>query len=500
MGGHDEPGQAQPPFVPPGVITPLPVSIPGAVSADTIQKTQEAQRHGSESVATAQRLDHSLSDRGAGTDPDFVRTDERFQSMTHEQILQSVHRMDVAGIHDARKTWLEVHSELENLSTFHLMRMNGIVDHGLWRGASGAAAQAASQRLARAADQVGEVFGSVSQRLDVVGWTAEAVRLAVPPVPGGSAQASPNPDDPAQSILPGVINPDYAQQLDTQRQAARNAAVHAMEILYKPGYPPAGSAVPAYTTVPQIGDASPGDGKAGFGGAESASQTGGFDSADAQTQQQPAGAAGDAMGAHGNPHGAGNPASGMGSGGRGGSDRLGGTATTPTGLGSSGFGGPGAHGWGGGGGYSGGNGMPGHGGGYGGGRGGATPGSPTPENAGRAAAAGGNSPGAAAGPMAPGLPGKRSDEQREHRSPAYLRRVEPDWTAGIPEGLGVIGEDPSAAKPQPSDELKSEPAQGFSGAGIGVSGLFAEYGWRPEAVSVAAGGVAGPGDSRARDR
>ncbi|WP_040830347.1 hypothetical protein [Nocardia jiangxiensis] len=443
------------------------------MSAQDIQKIQDAQHKVTDSAAQAKTQDSQLSSRGAGTDPDYAKTDERFASMTHEQIYNAVHGrpdgsggMDAAGLHQMRQTWFEVGSDLENLSTFNLLGMNNIFNHGLWQGTSGNAAQAASERVAQAANQIGQVFTAVSQRLDSLAWAAEAIKLAVQPPPAGAATATPNPDNSAQSILPGLINPAYADQLETQRKAAREAAVHAMETLYTPSYPPAGAGVPSYTDVPQIDSTDPATAAEAIPGAPVAPGTAHpQQSADpsahqpnSQNQQQSSPTATDSassgMSAGTMPAGlsmpsspspaAATPAATTLAGFAPGTGTLGGvTSTDGSGLG--GFagsdsgpltGGPGSS-------RS------------------SEPSTSAPGGSARATTAG-TAASTARMPMGSmphaGKQDQDEEDEREHYSPDYLRGIQPDWDEGLESPTAVIGPDLIATGPSPHQQIEVEPA------------------------------------------
>lgn len=252
MGGQDELAANPNPL--PGIVVPSPLPIPGAMDPAALQQTVNAQQKAGEAQGRGNRGDSELNDLGAGTDPDFVNTIEHFEGMTHEAMYQAVHGpggMDAAGLRTLQRTWFDSYSDLANLSTFNLMGMNRIFGNGGWQGTSGEAAQTASQRFSQAANQIGRVFDSVANRLDSLAWSAEAVRTAVQPPPA-SVVVAPNPDNPVESILPGLINPEFDEQVRTAREQARQAAIRALNSAYTPTFPPAGTGVPAYINVPQI--------------------------------------------------------------------------------------------------------------------------------------------------------------------------------------------------------------------------------------------------------
>jgi len=528
---------------------PSAASIPGLQDLLDQRDVQVASQKSADSRSRVRRDDAELSDLGAGSDPDYVNTEEHFEGMTLEAMYTAVHGdgtgkggLDAAGLQTLRRTWFEAFSELANLSTFNLMGLNRVFGNGGWQGASGSAAQSASQQYSAVANQVGRVFETMSQRLDSLGWAAEAVRIAVP-APPSSVVDGLDPDNPAQSVLPGLINPEYSDQVDNAREEARQAAIRTLNSVYKQTFPPAGSGVPTYATVPQIGanrdpgvvGANNGTGTARTGaGPGTSGDPSDADSATAPqnatsdpsspTATQPSGTSpagmrmpemtGTGPSTTTAPAGVGNGpgapgASGLTGAGRG-AKGLGGSGTSPR------IGGPGSS-------------VPG------------APGAAAPGAVGSVAAAAATRTGTGtSGPMAPGAGAQRKDGEGdgEHHAPDYLRGVASDWTEGLDTPVEVIGDagfpeaDPfaiveaipptpirtphstsptfveaapveprtavdtapapttdtlPASEPSGSPDLEAEPAEsaGFSGTGLSLDDLFAEYGWSTDDADAA---------------
>ncbi|GAA1643768.1 hypothetical protein GCM10009764_76750 [Nocardia ninae] len=444
-------------------MVPIPLPIPGAMDPAALQQTVNAQTKAGEAQGRGSRGDSELNDLGAGTDPDFVNTIEHFEGMTHEAMYQAVHGpggMDAAGLRTLQRTWFDSYSELVNLSTFNLMGMNRIFGDGGWQGASGEAAQAASQRFSQAANQIGRVFDSVANRMDALAWSAEAVRTAVQPPPT-SVVVAPDPDSPVESILPGLINPEFDEQVRTAREQARQAAIRALNSAYTPTFPPAGTGVPAYTTVPQIaGTDAPNISPSADTGANGPSNVGG-DPPDADPESPTQSLTGAAPSADPNvpatnPAGLGlptglvpdtnnastNPASTTPAG-------LSPNTTTSPGIPGTSPGSPGVGPY---------NSSPGSPSGPGpgglgapsslpGGPGSSRPGTPGASPVGAGTPSAGARPGVGTparqmgAPIAPGAGARRQDDEAEHSAPDYLRRVQPDWTEGLESPSGTIGAD-----------------------------------------------------------
>ncbi|MFD3707508.1 hypothetical protein ACFWUP_30600 [Nocardia sp. NPDC058658] len=436
----------------------LPTSLLGIPEA--VQKAGSAQ-------ARASTADGKLQAAGQGTDPNYVTSPDRFQSMSFDQLYKAVHGeggLDPSGLQGQAGVWRQSSSDVLNLSVFNLMGMTRLFNEGQWQGATADAGQAATEGFVKALNEIGQVFGSVAARVEAVGYAAEAVKLAVQPAPVASGTF--DPDNPSQQILPGLSNPATVEQNRESLAAARDSVIQALDTTYTPVFPPSGTGVPAYVDMPVIGGGDPGGANPGAGGSngqnggpgadqgspasiESAATTpaptetedssqssdqssgddsnSGQDSGDAATDPSstaPAGTDPAATQAGSPSPGSGGPGSGSpGSGG--------------PGSGSPGSGGPGS-------------GSPGGGGSAGGpgavlGR--AVPGVGTPTaGPGIAAAAGSGAGAGGRNGMMPGMGGAggagrggNREESEEHYAPEYLRGVHPDWTEGILTYEGVIG-------------------------------------------------------------
>ncbi len=398
-------------------------------------------------------VDGKLGALGAGTDPAYTTTDDHFQGMSHQDLYNAVNGvnglggLDPRGLQTMRQTWFECASELENLSGFTLaLGMNNIFGHGLWTGGAADAAKTASDRYAQVANQSGQVFDSVASRIEGAAWAAEAVRKAVQPPPG-QVNLVPNGDDPAQALLPGLPNPQVIDQADAARERARQDAIRALESIYTPSFPPAGANVPAYLDVPKEtgGDTDSANGPAGTNNGPIPPASGPTPGIGPQPGDQPSGPL-DSAPSGPNPAVPSVPSLPQGPQSGAGQD----AATTAAGMGpmvdsgptgsGSGFG-PGS-GSGGVGTQSGGPGytrapQPGFG----------MPGM-VPPGAGGIAARG------AAGPQGNPRPGsmphlphgqrKEGEEDREHRTPDYLKGVQSEWTEGLDAPVEVIGMDLSS--------------------------------------------------------
>lgn len=442
-------------------VSPIPGA--GAISPTQLAQLVNAQQKLVQARARTDRSDQPLEDLGVGTDADFVQNAmDYFDSWTHQRIYDSVNGpsgMDVTGLQTLRKAWRDAFSELANLSAFTQLGLNRIFGEGKWEGSAGQAGLAAATLHAQTASQIAQVFGSMSDRMDAVSAAAEATRAAVP-APAATL-ATIDPDDPLQSVLPGLVNPEYETQLRQQAEAQRLVAVAAMNSVYAPNYPPAGSGVPSYAAVANIGDSGGSGDTPGPSSAAPTTASGQPVSADTTPEkaagQRPvtvassddttdrttsAGSAANSPDTDTSTSAAStttaptNPDAGT----RTGVGLPGGTGV-PTGSGSGGTGAPMA------GITSGAPRVP---------NGSAVPPTAGSPSAGRAGAAGGTGAGRTgpaaghpAGPMSQA--GRRSgdrDDENEHRAPDYLRDVQPDWLIGITAHAGVLGENPILGEPR----------------------------------------------------
>lgn len=388
-----------------------------------------------------------LSSKGADTDPDFAQSNERFEGWSQQDLYNAVHGpggMDVAGLATARKVWNDAASQLGVVAFTMQARINTLLSDGALAGQAGDAARSASTRLGQTTNLIAQVFSAMRTRTEQLYYTAEALRAAVQP-PVVSAVPS-DPDDPQQSIIPGIPNPATITTTRAAEEQTRLANIAAMNTIYKPGYPPAGSGVPSYVFVPDALDnggtpGTPGTPNTGPAAGKPTSPSSPQEGEPTATEQetpptapeQPEDKQPDQPASPTSTDQPTDPASTTPAS----TTPASATPTTaqPT-LGTPGAGtpampgtphaatpGPGAS-------------VPGTGG-------------SAPTTAPAAPAGGANTRLGAHGPMgsmAPGAAGqRRGDDDSDHSIPDYLRQVQPDWLEGIEAAPGVIGADPDAS-------------------------------------------------------
>ncbi|WP_278262821.1 hypothetical protein [Nocardia sp. AG03] len=422
--------------------------------------------------ATQQRVKtatEALTGQGAGTDSDYAVTDERFEGIPAQQLYNAVHGeggMDITGLATMRGVWNSATTDLGSVSVGMQSRVLALLNDGALTGQAGNAAAAAATRLGQVANQISQVFSAVTGRAEQLYYTAEAVRKAVrqPPTP----MVVIDPDDPVQSLIPGIANPETVTVDREAENRVKAENVAAMNTIYKPGYPPAGSGVPAYTFVPaalagdgggQGNSSGPGNTNQPTGAgdpstgtpendqpttptteddtpADTGDQADAGDSSDASSDQSSTGSDGDPSTEPAQTTPAGTVPTTVSPG----SIPPGGTAS-PFGSGS-----PGA--------------TPGAGGPLGGAPGASIPGQPSPGGA-VSAAVGGSaarpSMSPMMGPMGSGAGQRRGEPDDEHTAPEYLRQVQPDWLEGITTYDSVIGGEAIAAEPNPTQAHPTQP-------------------------------------------
>ncbi|MFI5502345.1 hypothetical protein ACIA5E_25055 [Nocardia asteroides] len=425
-----------------------------------------AQQKVSAAQSRASATDQALLAKNAGTDANFVTSEENFGSYSHAEIYQHAQAMNVEGLRTAHTLWSAECTRLSDLSMSLQTSLLGLMNDGAWKGQSGDAARTAVGALGGATRQVADVFSTVSDRLDAAAWAAEATRLAVPPPATSSAVAAPNPDDPTSMIIPGLLNPATVTADQEAQTAAENAARATMNTLYAPSFPTTGDTVPAFGDAPRFGEngarvvaqASPGD--PGSNTPDQGSPEPGVPESAAPTSEEPASTTPENTDAADSSGDTGNTADdGTSSTDDAGSTTAASTAAAPStqlaqpGGQSPATPSPGAPNSAG---SLGGSGSP-----VLGRQAPAVPGKAVPApnttpvaprsalggQSGSARVAG--SP-AGMGPMGSGGAGgrgKASDDEAEHRAPDYLRGVHPDWLAGTEAPPAVFGADAESARP-----------------------------------------------------
>ncbi|MEV6278579.1 hypothetical protein [Nocardia sp. NPDC051832] len=195
-------------------------------------------------------VDHTRkvdSEIDGDSDPNYVKTEEAFRSMTHQEIYDAVQKLDASKMSGLQDMWLKF-SQLSATFTMQSIYLTKATD-GRWEGSAADAAAAASKALTAAGDKLGKTGLSVASRLESVYYSTLALQAAVPAPP---ASTTPDPDNPEQSVLPGLTNGEHSRSETDAAVQARLAAIAAMETTYVPNIPPAGNQVPAFQAAPEL--------------------------------------------------------------------------------------------------------------------------------------------------------------------------------------------------------------------------------------------------------
>ncbi|WP_431963329.1 hypothetical protein [Nocardia sp. bgisy134] len=176
------------------------------------------------------------------------------ETMTHQEIWDAVNSIDKEAMWKLVTAWSNASTTATMLFQMHRMALTRAMQDK-WESAGADAARQASERFAKAGEQAGEIAQSVGLRLDSMYNAAVALAAAVPPVP---TSAAPNPDNPNESVLPGLTGGEKDRSDTEAATNARNEAISAVNRIYLPIFPPAGENVPTLIAPPSIGNDDPG--------------------------------------------------------------------------------------------------------------------------------------------------------------------------------------------------------------------------------------------------
>lgn len=230
-------------------VKPVPTVLDPLV-ADAIAVAQQK-------VSTSQQNADVVGERieHAGTDPSYVTAPEPPpETMTHQQIWDAVQQIDREAMWNLVSAWGRISTTVISAFQWNQIHVQRALQ-GRWEGAGADAAHEAVRRFTQAGGDVGEVAQSVGFRLDAMYYAASALAASVPPPP---VATSADPDNPDESVLPGITSGEKDRSDSEAAIAARNQAVAAVKNIYLPVFPPAGDGVPVFVAPPATGDQSAG--------------------------------------------------------------------------------------------------------------------------------------------------------------------------------------------------------------------------------------------------
>ncbi|WP_063037923.1 hypothetical protein [Nocardia grenadensis] len=175
-----------------------------------------------------------------GTDPDYISAMEHFEAMRHEDIYRATQQIDAAEILRMSGTWVHAATTLQTSLPLTRAGADRVMNAMEWDGEAADAAFASTRGFADSVEELAGVLGQVGLRLGAVAAAAEAVKIAVVP-PGDSGPVG---------ALARLL--EAAKVIDAQmvQEVLRQEAILTMNMVYKPAYLAAGTAVPALPEPP----------------------------------------------------------------------------------------------------------------------------------------------------------------------------------------------------------------------------------------------------------
>lgn len=175
-----------------------------------------------------------------GFDPDYISAMEHFEAMRHEDIYRATQQIDAGEILRISGTWMHAATTLQTSLPLTRAGADRVMNAMEWDGEAADAAFASTRSFADSVEELAGVLGQVGLRLGAVAAAAEAVKIAVVP-PGDSGPVG---------ALARLL--EAAKVIDAQmvQEVLRQEAILTMNMVYKPAYLAAGTAVPALPEPP----------------------------------------------------------------------------------------------------------------------------------------------------------------------------------------------------------------------------------------------------------
>lgn len=175
-----------------------------------------------------------------GVDPDYISAMEHFEAMRHEDIYRATQQIDAGEILRISGTWMHAATTLQTSLPLTRAGADRVMNAMEWDGEAADAAFASTRGFADSVEELAGVLGQVGLRLGAVAAAAEAVKIAVVP-PGDSGPVG---------ALARLL--EAAKVIDAQmvQEVLRQEAILTMNMVYKPAYLAAGTAVPALPEPP----------------------------------------------------------------------------------------------------------------------------------------------------------------------------------------------------------------------------------------------------------
>lgn len=177
-----------------------------------------------------------------GNDPDYISAMEHFEAMRHEDIYRATQQIDAGEILRISGTWMHAATTLQTSLPLTRAGADRVMNAMEWDGEAADAAFAGTRSFADSVEELAGVLGQVGLRLGAVAAAAETVKIAVVP-PGDSGPVG---------ALARLL--EAAKVIDAQmvQEVLRQEAILTMNMVYKPAYLAAGTAVPALPEPPAV--------------------------------------------------------------------------------------------------------------------------------------------------------------------------------------------------------------------------------------------------------
>ncbi|MGW5075770.1 hypothetical protein [Rhodococcus sp. NPDC004095] len=171
--------------------------------------------------------------------------EESFDSMSHEQIMASVDRMDPAAVSASAQGWTAIGSALaEGLDGFKSAILNEI--GAGWEGVAAASAAKATDAYVKASDQLAAAGSLVGSKVAEAATGITQVKATVPPPEHTSlAEKVFNFVSPEAAMIKGLLH---------ERNEAREQAVQIMKTVYSPVMRQADTQVPTLPSPTSVTD------------------------------------------------------------------------------------------------------------------------------------------------------------------------------------------------------------------------------------------------------
>ncbi|EWM15870.1 PPE domain-containing protein [Kutzneria sp. 744] len=207
------------------------------------QKRDQANQRGSQQRNEYNRRASQLEQQaGGGYDPAGITKQTNWNSMGHDQIKKVSDGLDPAAIGTHGNDWIQLGKDLQTSTDTFNTAINSALN-GNWTGAAGDAALAAPKGIVDWSKDFGNQMQATGAQAQSVSATADQVKSTVPPPKDfswGKAAVS--------GILGGPFGAGasaYAQH--QEQQEAKEQAVRVMSSVYSPNYMNAANSMPAFT-------------------------------------------------------------------------------------------------------------------------------------------------------------------------------------------------------------------------------------------------------------